>query len=393
MDRESTGLPDQMTMSQMTMSQMSEHRVRSLAILAAGTVIPAMPLVLDEHRRFNEKGQRRLIRYYLSAGAGGLAVAVHTTQFEIRLPEIGLFETVLEVAADEIKRFEERTDRTVVRVAGVCGPAGQAVREAGLAARLGYDAALLSPGGLNGFSEDDLVDRTKQVTGIMPVIGFYLQPAVGGRIFTFDYWQRICAVEGVVAIKCASFNRYLTLDVMRAVALSSRSERIAMYTGNDDNIFADLMTEYAVEQDGHIFRSRFVGGLLGHWAVWTHTAVRLFGQLKAARQGSPASEAELDWLTLAAQVTDSNSAIFDAANQFKGCITGIHEVLRRQGLLAGIWTLNPDEKLSPEQYQEIDRVYRQYPHLNDDAFVRDFLAGEQNRPAQSDPDNPETPDK
>lgn len=345
--------------------------------LAAGTVIPAIPLVLDERRQLDEAGQRRLVRYYLAAGAGGLAVAVHTTQFEIRKPEIGLFEPVLRLVADEMTLYERRTGGTVIRIAGVCGPAAQAVREAGIAAALGYDAALLSPGGLNHLSEADLIRRTEQVAEVMPVIGFYLQPAVGGRLFSYDYWRRVCAIEGVAAIKAAAFNRYLTLDVLRAAALSGRSDRIALYTGNDDHIFLDLLTEYAFAQDGQTCRVRFVGGLLGHWAVWTHTAVRLFNAMQdVLKNGADLRE----WLTLAAQVTDSNSAVFDTANRFHGCIAGIHEVLRRQGLMAGTWTLNPDENLSPGQSAEIDRIYAQYPHLTDDAFVRRFLAEDENLP-------------
>ncbi len=346
----------------------------ALDILAAGTVIPAIPLVLDEQRHFDEAGQRRLVRYYLAAGVGGLAVAVHTTQFEIRKPEIGLFEPILRLVADEIDRYEQKTGRIVVRIAGVCGPAGQAVKEAQTAARLGYHAALLSPGGLNACSEDDLVARTEQVARIMPVIGFYLQPAVGGRMFSFDYWRRICDIDNVVAIKAAAFNRYLTLDVMRAAALSRRAGQIDLYTGNDDNIFNDLLTTCSFEDHGKTYQAKFVGGLLGHWAVWTHTAVRLFNEVKkAVAAGEPVQE----WLTLAAQVTDSNSAFFDTANNFHGCIAGIHEVLRRQGLMTGIWTLDVNETLSPGQAEEIDRVYAQYPHLNDDEFVRQFLAEDQ----------------
>ena len=352
---------------------MRHDRLNALAVLAEGVAIPAMPLVLDNNRSFDEAGQRRLIRYYLAAGAGGLAVAVHTTQFEIRLPEHLLFDRVLSVAADEIERFEEQSGRVIVRVAGVCGPVDQAVREAQLAARLGYDVALLSPGGLASLTESELVNRTSAVANVMPVMGFYLQPAVGGRILSYDYWQQVCALDRVVAIKCAAFNRYFTLDVMRAVAMSPRSDQIALYTGNDDAILTDLLTTYSFEQDGQVFRSRFVGGLLGHWAVWTHTAVGLFNQI---RQMDPQLGSCQSWLTLAAQVTECNQAFFDAAHQFKGSIAGIHEVLRRQGLMAGIWTLNPDEHLSPGQSDAIDRVCRQYPHLNDDAFVGQFLETE-----------------
>ncbi|NLO37463.1 MAG: dihydrodipicolinate synthase family protein [Clostridiaceae bacterium] len=348
-------------------------RQEAARILAEGTVIPAMPLVIRPDRTLDSAGQRRLIRYYLAAGAGGLAVGVHTTQFEIRQEGIGLFEPVLALAADEIQRHEQRTGQAIVRVAGACGPTDQAVREADLARHLGYDAVLLSPGGLAGLSEAELLERTRAVAARMPVIGFYLQPAVGGRVFSFAYWQQLCAIGNVVAIKAAPFDRYLTLDVLRAAALSERAGQIALYTGNDDHILLDLLTEHRFEQDGRVYTARFTGGLLGHWAVWTHQAVALFRQLKAELK---ADSVKTDWLTLASQVTDCNSAVFDTANRFAGCITGIHEVLRRQGLMDGIWTLEPGAGLSPGQGAALDRIQRQYPHLNDDAFVRDFLARE-----------------
>ena len=324
---------------------MDRHET-ALQKLHEGTVIPALPLALDERREFDPVQQRVLLRYYLNAGAGGIAAAVHTTQFAIRDPKI-------------------------VKVAGVCGPTEQAVREAEIAARYGYDAVLLSPGGLPGYTEDDFVERTRQVARVLPVIGFYLQPSVGGRAFSYDYWQKICGIPNVVAIKSAPFNRYQTLELVRAAALSPRRDEIALYTGNDDNIVIDLLTEYAFTQDGVTYRKRFVGGLLGHWAVWTRKAVELYEELKQYR-GCGETPAEL--LRRAAEVTDSNSAFFDTANQFAGCIAGIHEVLRRQGLMKGIWCLDPEEGLSPGQSEEIDRVYRMYPHLNDDDFVRDHLS-------------------
>ena len=345
-------------------------RKEAEVLLYAGTVIPATPLCLDKNRKFNETAQRRLIRYYLKAGVGGLAVAVHTTQFEIRDPEVNLFEPVLRVAYEEAKAFEAATGKTIILVAGVCGPIEQAVREAGLAASIGYDAALLSPGGLGAYDEDYLVERTAAVAKVLPVIGFYLQPSVGGRVFTYRYWERVCETENVVAIKTADFDRYLTLDVVRAVTFSSRKDKIALYTGNDDNIINDLITPFSFQKDGKTYENRFVGGLLGHWAVWTNTVVKIFEELKQAVQ-----EEAMDttWLTLAAQITDANSAFFDTANDFKGCIAGVHEVLRRQGLMEGIWCLNPEETLSPGQSEEIDRVWAMYPHLNDDAFVRSIL--------------------
>ena len=349
-------------------------REQALALLKAGTVIPATPLCLDAERKFNEKAQRRLIRYYLNAGAGGLAVAVHTTQFEIRKPEIDLLEPVLRIAYEETKKFEAKTGKTVVLIAGVCGPAEQAVREAELARTVGYDAVLLSPGGLSAYDEDYLVERTAAVAAVIPVVGFYLQPSVGGRVFSYDYWRRVCETENVVAIKAAPFNRYLTCDVARAAAFSSRKDEIALYTGNDDSIITDLITPYVFEENGERREVRFVGGLLGHWAVWTNTVVKIFERLKAeAVSGSVSPE----WLTLAAQVTDCNSAFFDTTHNFDGCIAGVHEVLRRQGLMKGIWCLDPEETLSPGQAEEIDRVYRMYPHLNDDAFAKEFLASDE----------------
>lgn len=348
---------------------MNRHE-QAMKLLAAGTVIPANPLSLDENRQFNEKGQRLLTRYYLSAGAGGIAVAVHTTQFEIRDPRYNLFERVLAVVADEIDRYERESGRTVVRVAGVCGKTEQAVREAETAKKYGYDAVLLSPGGLNDLPESEMIARTKAVAAVMPVIGFYLQTAVGGRVFTYDYWRQVCEIDNVVAVKCASFNRYTTLDVVRAAALSSRADQITLYTGNDDNIVVDLLTEYRFTVDGRTVQKGFSGGLLGHWSVWTKKVTELFEQLKAAK-GKPIP-AEL--LTLAAEITDANAVLFDAPNRFAGCIAGLHEVLRRQGLMDCIYCLNPKETMSPGQAEEIDRVYRMYPHLNDDAFIAEHLA-------------------
>ncbi len=340
---------------------------QALAILRKGTVIPATTLALDENRQFDEAHQRLLTRYYLEAGSGGVATAVHSTQFEIRLPQYNLFERVISTVVDEIRLYEEESGRVVVRVCGVCGPTEQAVREAELARRLGFDAVLLSPGGLNALSEEEMLQRTRAVAAVMPVIGFYLQTAVGGRVFSYDYWAQLSEIEGVVAIKCASFNRYTTLDVVRAVTLSSRAEQIALYTGNDDNIVIDLLTKYRFEKDGKPVENRFCGGLLGHWSIWTAKVVEMFCLLRDA-------EPTAELLTLAAEVTDCNSAFFDTAHNFKGCIAGMHEVLRRQGLITSICCLNPEETLSPGQAAEIDRVYAAYPHLNDDAFVREYLS-------------------
>lgn len=339
----------------------------ALHILKEGTVIPATPLALDENRRFDEKRQRLLTRYYLEAGAGGIATAVHSTQFEIRDPKINLFETVLKTVSEEIDAFEKKTGKTVVKVAGVCGKTEQAEAEAKTAKSLGYDAVLLSPGGLSEYDEAYLTERTKKVAKIMPVIGFYLQPSVGGRVFSYNYWERICEIENVVAIKCAPFSRYLTLDVVRACAFSSHSDDIVLYTGNDDNILADLLTEYRfTKENGEVVTKRFSGGLLGHWCIWTHRVAELFDQIKD-RRATP------ELLTLAAEITDANAAVFDAAHNFAGCIPGIHEILRRQGLLKGIWCLNENETLSEGQAAELDRVCRMYPHLLDDEFAREFL--------------------
>lgn len=344
-------------------------RNEAMELLSRGAFLPAMPLVLDEHRHFDEAGQRRLIRYYLASGVDGVAVAVHTTQFAIRDPKIGLFERVLRVAISEIAAYRARTGREILAVAGVCGEKEQAVQEARLASALGYDAALLSPGGLNHLSEEALIERTRLVADVMDVIGFYLQTAVGGRVFTYAYWEKICGIPGVKAVKCAAFNRYLTVDVARAIAFADHP--VTLYTGNDDSIVTDLMTEYAFGDGGATRTVRTRGGLLGHWSAWTSTAVRMFREIRALRPGEPVSP---KWLTLAAQVTDANGAFFDQANHFAGCIAGMHEVLRRQGLMKGVWCLDPAEGLSPGQAEEIDRVYRMYPELNDDAFVADFLS-------------------
>ena len=348
---------------------MDRHEI-ALNKLKAGTVIPATPLALDENRYFDEKGQRLLMNYYLNCGVGGIATAVHTTQFEIRKPEVALFEPVLKIVSEEIDKFEKENNTVIVKVAGVCGKIEQAVKEAGLAKKYGYDAVLLSPGGLNDMSEEYMIERTKEVAKIMPVIGFYLQTACGGRQFTYNYWESVCAVENVVAIKCASFNRYTTLDVVRAAALSDRNNDITLYTGNDDNIVIDLLTKYSFEKDGKTIVKGFDGGLLGHWSVWTKKAVEIFDKIKAEKDNDSIS-AEL--LTLASEVTDTNSAFFDTAHNFSGCIAGLHEILRRQGLMKNIYCLNPDETLSEGQLEELDRVQNMYYHLSDDEFIKQHI--------------------
>ena len=344
---------------------MTRHEI-ALKKLHEGTVIPATPLALTKDRQLDEKGQRLLMTYYLNSGVGGIATAVHTTQFEIRKPEIALFEPILKLVSSEIDAYEKETGKVIVKVAGVCGPIEQAVAEAEIAKKYGYDAVLLSPGGLNHLSEDEMIERTKAVAEIMPVIGFYLQTAVGGRVFSYNYWERLCAIPNVVAIKCASFNRYTTLDVVRAAALSERSDEITLYTGNDDNIVIDLLTKYKFDRNGEVIEKGFDGGLLGHWSVWTQKVVEMFDMLKAEKEKERIS-AEI--ISLAASVTDANSAFFDTAHNFKGCIAGLHEVLRRQGLMQNILCLDPNETLSEGQAEEIDRVYKAYPYLSDDDFI------------------------
>jgi dihydrodipicolinate synthase/N-acetylneuraminate lyase len=323
------------------------------AALRRGLCIPAHPLALTAKRQMDERRQRALSRYYLAAGVGGLAVGVHTTQFSIREPKIGLFKPTLTLAAEEMNR----APRPLVRVGGVCGDTSQAVAEAGMIRELGYHAALLSLGAMRDADENALIAHCRAVAEAIPVIGFYLQPSVGGRALPYSFWRRFAEIESVVAIKIAPFNRYQTLDVIRAVIHAGR-EDIALYTGNDDSIVPDLLTPFPFEGK----ERRIVGGLLGHWSVWTKRAVELFERCAKA-------SATPELLRLGVEVTDSNAAFFDAANGFQGCIAGLHEVLRRQGLLEGLWCLDAHENLSPGQLEEIDRVHRAYPHLNDDAFV------------------------
>lgn len=339
--------------------------------LQQGTVIPAHPLALNANRNIDEKMQRQLTRYYIESGAGGMAVAVHSTQFEIRDPKVNLFTTVLQWAAEEVAKAN--LQQPFLKIAGICGLTAQAVTEAKIAASLGYDMGLLSMGGLQTWTEEQILDRVKEVAQVIPVFGFYLQPSVGGRIFSYDFWLRFAEIENVMAIKCASFNRYQTLDVVRAVCNSSRRDEIALYTGNDDNIVADLLTPYRFTVNGQQVEKGFVGGLLGHWAVWTQKAVTLMDEIKAYRENPTAHKFD-ELMSRGVEITDVNAALFDPANHFHGCIPGIHEMLRKQGLLNGIWCLNPNEQLSVGQLEEIERVHQDYPHLNDDAFVTDFLA-------------------
>lgn len=348
-----------------TKMAMDKHKEQ---LLRDGTVIPAHPLVLDDSGQYDEKRMRLLTRYYLASGVGGIAVGVHTTQFEIRNPEYNLYATVLETVSDEIENA--RLDRPLLKVAGVSGDTSQAVKEAKTAADLGYDIVLLSQNGLGDWTESQLLDRAQKVGEVMPLFGFYLQPAVGGRVLSRNYWRKLAELPSLLAIKMAPFNRYQTLDVVQSVAESTRSNEISLYTGNDDNIVADLLTKYDIMVNGQKVEKRIVGGLLGHWAVWTRKAVELLEEIKKIRDDEiiPAR-----FLTKGIEVTDTNAVFFDAANDFHGCIPGLHEVLRRQGLLVNLRCLNPDEKLSKGQLAELDRVYEAYPHLNDDEFVSENI--------------------
>jgi dihydrodipicolinate synthase/N-acetylneuraminate lyase len=329
--------------------------------LLQGVVIPAHPLALTAERTLDERRQVALTRYYCDAGAGGIAVGVHTTQFAIRDPKVGLYHEVLRLA------LEAAAGRGLVKVAGVCGATAQAVKEAGIARELGYDLGLLSLAALPDASDAELLEHCRVVAREIPLFGFYLQPSVGGRLLSYEFWRDFCAIEQVAAIKVAPFHRYQTLDVVRAVVHSGRAGEIALYTGNDDNIIPDLLSDYRVDGGAAHFR----GGLLGQWAVWTKCAVDLLARVQCCRAADGAGAAEI--LAESAAFTDANAALFDVRNRFAGCIAGLHEILRRQGLLVGRWCLDPAEDLSPGQMAEIDRVVEAYPHLVDDEFVRSNL--------------------
>lgn len=329
--------------------------------LLHGVAIPAHPLALNASRKLDERRQVALTRYYVDAGAGGVAVGVHTTQFTIREPRYGLFEPVLELAAVALR------EHPVIRVAGICGRTEQALREAKFASDWGYHAGLLSLSAFRDESLDAMIQHAKAVAEVIPVIGFYLQPAVGGRTLPYSFWRRFAEIENVVAIKIAPFNRYETLNVVRAVADAGRADSLVLYTGNDDQILGDLLTAFPAGNR----TVRIRGGLLGHWSVWTSVAVKHLELTRQVHENGGAISAGM--LTLAAEITDANAALFDAANAFHGCIAGLHEILRRQGLLEGRWCLDPDEDLSPGQMEEIDRVCSAYPHLTDDDFVAENL--------------------
>ena len=347
---------------------MNRHE-KALEILHSGTVIPAIPLALDENRKFDPATQAKLVRYYMHAGSGGVAAAVHSTQFEIRDPEHNLFRPVLETVIAEMEKYENETGKTLVRISGVCGKSEQACREALIAKELGFDAVLLSPGGLNDLTEDELLARTRDVAQVMPVIGFYLQEAVGGRKLSKEYWTRLADIPNVVAIKCACFDRYRTQDLVKGVMLSKRADEVALYTGNDDHIIMDLITPFV--HDGKT--KYFVGGLLGQWSVWTNRAVEIFNRCRTAQE-SGVIDAEL--ITVAEHLTEANGAVFDVANRFAGCIPGLHYVLKKQGLMTSLNCLNPNEVLSAGQAEEIDRLWSCYPEIADDDFVKKFIKKE-----------------
>ena len=338
-------------------------------LFAEGTVIPAHPLALTPERKFDERCQRALTRYYIASGAGGLAVGVHTTQFAIHEPSVGLLEPVLALAAETVR--EARLGRPFICVAGAVGDVSQAVGEAELAASLGYQAVLLSPSGTASLSEDHLLERAQAVGEVLPVIGFYLQQAVGGRYLSRAFWRRFADLPSVIGIKIAPFDRYRSVDVLRAVAESERGEEVALYTGNDDAIVTDLLSPFVASLDGRTVTRRIVGGLLGQWAVWTQAAVNLHEQARLAYGGDDALLRSL--LERSHQLTDANGAVFDAPNAFRGCIAGVNHVLHQQGLLSGAWCLDEEECLSPGQMEEIDRVRRMYPWIVDDDFVAEHL--------------------
>ncbi|PKQ44423.1 dihydrodipicolinate synthase family protein [Confluentibacter flavum] len=335
-------------------------------LLQEGLAIPANPTALTKNLKLDERRQRALSRYYLDSGSGGLAIGVHTSQFEIR--EVGLYQPVLELGKEEMDAFCMKSGKTIFRISGVLGNTSQALKEAQISSDMGYHAALLGLAALKSRSNEELISHCKAVAEVIPLIGFYLQSSVGGGVLDFEFWREFSSIKNVVAIKIAPFNRYQTIDVVKGVAASGRAHEIALYTGNDDNIVADLLTRFSIPVGTENVKMNICGGLLGHWAVWNQKAVELFSRIKKS-----SSSDVTDLLTLGVKITDSNAAFFDSRNMFKGSIAGIHEVLIRQGFLEANNTINPREILSPGQKEEIDRVYQIYPELNDDAFVNENL--------------------
>jgi len=340
--------------------------------LRSGCVIPAHPLALQSDNRIDERHQRALTHYYLSAGAGGLAVGVHTTQFAIHEPKIGLYRSVLELAIETARQSTSLAAQgEPIMIAGIVGDTKQAVYEASLARELGYHIGLLSLTALKGKPIDELIDHSRRVAEVIPIMGFYLQQTISKMTLPAEFWQKFVAIPNVLAIKIAPFNRYQTLDVLEAVALSGRQDEITLYTGNDDNIILDLLTRHEFNINGRPVSIQIAGGLLGQWACWTKKAVEHLERIKVIRENNTPIPHEL--LTLAGQLTLANKAIFDADNQFRGCISGISYVLLKQGLLKEINTLDPEERLSGGQAERIERVIRNYPHLTDDDFVKENL--------------------
>ncbi len=337
------------------------------AILKQGVAIPAHPLALNAQRKLDERRQMALTRYYCEAGAGGIAAGVHTTQFAIRDPRFGLFEPVLRLIATSIAECERSSGKRILKIAGICGRTKQALKEAAFAREAGFELGLLSLAAMPDAGGPELIAHCRAVCEEIPLFGFYLQPAVGGRALSYNFWREFCQIEGVAAIKVAPFNRYQTLDVIRGVAESGRASEVALYTGNDDNIVPDLLADFRLKEG----TLHFAGGLLGQWAVWTKRAAELLQAIQVCRYEG--GRGALDILERSASLTDANAALFDVRNRFAGCIAGLHEILQRQGLLAGRWCLDPDEDLSPGQLEEIDRVCASYPELQDDSFVKSNL--------------------
>ena len=334
-----------------------------------GTVIPAMPLALTEKREFDRKAQEVLTRYYMDAGAGGIAVGVHSTQFAIR--EHGLFETVLSCVSETADKWTQKTGNAIFKISGACGKTPQAVAEAEFARKIGYNAAMLSLAAMKDATIPEMLVHCAKVAEVMPLVGFYLQSAVGGPVLPYEFWKEFMKIPNVIGIKMAPFNRYKTFDVVRALCEAGKEDEITLYTGNDDNIVLDLLTEYKIEVNGNYKKAYIKGGLLGHWCVWTQKAVTLLDEIHALIESGKDIPTEL--LTRSIEITDCNAAFFDTPHNFAGCIPGIHEVLHRQGLLKGIWCLDPNEVLSPGQGDEITRIYKAYPHLNDDDFVKERI--------------------
>ncbi|MFP6901233.1 MAG: dihydrodipicolinate synthase family protein [Opitutales bacterium] len=342
-----------------------------ITLLREGVVIPAHPLALTKERKLDERRQRALTRYYLDAGAGGLAVAVHTTQFAIREPQHDLLRPVLELTAEVVRQWQDDLPRRIVKVAGVCGSTEQAVREAELACELGYDLALLNLSAYPDADDETLLIHAKQVAEVIPVFGFYLQPGIGGRLLSQSFFREFASIPNLIAVKMATFDRELTQGAIQGIEESGRGDEVLLYTGNDNYIVEDLTEGYLVPTDQGEKLRRMAGGLLGHWAVWTKAAVDMLEEIKTARALDDFNPSRFSHL--ADEVTEMNHYLFDFDHGFRGCVPGVHEVLRRQGLLEGTWCLDPEERLSEGQADALTRMSQAYPHLTDDAFVAEHL--------------------